>query len=142
MDYTEGKDIEEIAVQLIKDNELLKSNKADQCKIYYLFKNKQAAYLGKCSLAAGKWKYLTGANFVIEFVKPLWDDLDDNQKKAAVFHELLHIGFDEKEKDGKLEIKWGVVKHDIEEFGAVVKKYGAWHDALHSFIEDAKNSDK
>ena len=124
--YTEAKEVELIAKNLISKNEYLKKQKADEAKIYYLFKMDDAPYKGKCSLATGKWKYLTSCDFIIEINKIDWVELDEKAREALVYHELCHITY--KEKDGNL--KWKVKDHDIEEFLMVAEIYKDWREEL------------
>lgn len=127
MKYTEAKDVEEVAKKLISGSKYLKENKVDEAKIYYLFKMDDAPYKGKCSLASGKWKYLTSTDFVIEINKMDWEELDEMARKALVFHELCHITYKE-DKAGNL--KWKVKEHDIEEFLMVAEIYKDWREEL------------
>jgi len=68
--------------------------------------------------------------FVIEFSKPIWDQLTKNQKHALVDHELSHCWLDE---EGALKI----LPHDVEEFSGVIKRHGLWRPDIEHFAEIA-----
>lgn len=66
--------------------------------------------------------------FVIEVVKPIWQQLDEKARKALTDHELTHCWVDEK---GKLSIH----PHDLEEFNSIVRRWGLWRDDVQLFFE-------
>lgn len=138
-DYMEAKDVEELAKQIIAGSKLLQDEHIGEPKVYYLFKNKNSCNMGKCSLATGKWKYLTACDYVIEINRKSWDELDENGRKALVMHELLHIYKDVKvDEDGEETVKWRIRKHDVEEFNEVVKQYGAWEESIKILMDILK----
>lgn len=72
-----------------------------------------------------------------------WNQATPIQKEAIVFHELAHIQQDRDKfeapkfnKDG-LPV-WRLVAHDIEEFNAVVARYGAWKNDITLFLDAAR----
>lgn len=116
---------------LVRESKLLK-DELSGVKIKYLFNTKQnLSYMGKCSLASGKWKFLTGYNYIIEIGQIIWLRLTDEQKKALISHELEHVCFILDEKTG--DKKWKIKKHSIEEFTEIVKQYGCWSTDLIEF---------
>jgi len=72
------------------------------------------------------WHGLTGYDAVIRVEDWAWRNLAADQQEALVAHELCHGSMSEK---GALR----VVKHDLEEFGFVVRKYGAWQEHIALF---------
>lgn len=97
---------------------------------------------GRAKKVSGLNAYLASENqepgipdefFVIEIVRPVWTQLDEKSKKALIDHELTHCWVDD--EDG-LSIK----PHDLEEFNAIVRKYGLWRDDVELFIEAAHAS--
>ena len=128
-EYHEDINVERIADEVIKDFVF-----PEQPLIKYLkLAAEKCSYLGKCSLATGKWKYLIDKDFVVEVWGKWWDEATDVQKRALLYHELSHIGYKEK---GDGEIVWKVKEHDVEEFQDVVKKYGPWLKSLEAFKEN------
>jgi len=131
--YFESKEVEAIAAELIPDMKW-----GDVPKIKFLvLDSPRSSYLGKCSKATGKWKHLTGVDYVIEVWAGFWKTSTQTQKQALLYHELLHVDFKEDEDTG--EITWKLRKHEVEEFIDVVKKYGPWNDSLkylHKYCEE------
>ena len=72
------------------------------------------------------WHGLTGYDAIIRVEDWAWARLAAEQQEALVAHELCHGSMSEK---GALR----VVKHDLEEFGFVVRKYGAWQESIALF---------
>lgn len=72
-----------------------------------------------------------------------WDQASATRREALVFHELCHCAH-ARDKDGELRFTdegrpvWGIAAHDVEEFNAVVEKYGAWTLDLVMFLDAAK----
>lgn len=56
------------------------------------------------------------------------DHYDDASFCALIEHELLHVGDDGFTQTGKQKVK--IRPHDLEEFSSVVRRYGAFDDAL------------
>ena len=72
-----------------------------------------------------------------------WIDASERDREALVFHELNHLqpAFD---KDGNQRFSRetglpvvALVGHDVEEFAAVVRRYGAWSDDVRGFLAAA-----
>ena len=72
------------------------------------------------------WHGLTGYDAIIRVEEWAWSRLGAAEQEALVAHELCHGSMSEK---GALR----VVKHDLEEFGFVVRKYGAWQESIALF---------
>lgn len=89
-------------------------------------------------------KVLSGYDFVLEVDEDWWDTLSLEGQIALVDHELCHMARD---VDG-----YYLKDHDVEEFIAVVKRYGLWRDNLKamagemqlkfSFTEPEKSEDQ
>ena len=77
---------------------------------------------GKASLANPLLHFLTGAVFVIEMSYEVWPTMTPLQQIAAVDHELMHL-----EIEGE---KPSIRAHDIEEFGEILRRWGAWHSTI------------
>ena len=77
----------------------------------------QASKFAKKHLPLAQSEYA----FEITVSKPVWDRLDEGQRSALVYHELLHCGKNDKEQ-------WVVKPHDLEEFRAVVMHFGLWNE--------------
>lgn len=133
------------------------------CKLAFLFKEGELKFRGE--LAAGlaalpdaqgamkplfAW-LLEGAlgyapDWLIILSKDWWDEnREPLTREALVFHEALHCG-QQRDKWGMPRFNAstgmpviGLLPHDVEEFHAVVQRYGAWTPDLVEF-RDALNS--
>jgi hypothetical protein len=102
-----------------------------EAKIKFLFKSSEKSkYLGKCHRATGKWKHLTGYDFVVEIWSEFWNQAATDQKEALLYHELRHIMRVEKMKNDILTINWKLREHDTELFFGEVEHFGAWRDEI------------
>jgi hypothetical protein len=81
--------------------------------------------LGKASKVTDRLKPYLDYDFIIWIAEDAWTDLEDNQRKALLDHELCHCTMDE----GTARM----VHHDIEEFQAVIERHGIWHSELAAF---------
>ncbi|MFN7929860.1 MAG: putative metallopeptidase [Blastocatellia bacterium] len=68
--------------------------------------------------------------FTIEIWRTIWDRLTPEHREALVDHELHHCWVDD---NGKLQI----LKHDLEEFANVVRRYGPWRSNIQIFLDAA-----
>jgi hypothetical protein len=111
-----------------------------QAKILFLYTS--AATVGRDKLAtaskfAKKHLPLADSEYAFEVVvsKPAFEALNEGQRFALVYHELLHCGVNEKEA-------WVIVPHDLEEFAAVVKYFGIWNERTKVFAEQIRLFDR
>lgn len=125
-EYQEDKSIETIASKIIGEFHF----PVEPMIKYLKLVSEKSTYLGKCSLATGKWKYLIDKEFVIEVWGKWWNDATSEQREALLYHELSHIGYTDKD-DG--DVVWRINSHDIEEFNKVAEKYGDWNGELRTF---------
>jgi hypothetical protein len=79
-------------------------------------------------------------DFLILLDTEFWEASDDRTREALMFHELMHA--DQKRdqygapmfgKESGLPL-WCVRPHDLEEFDAVVRRYGAWSPDIGRFV--------
>jgi hypothetical protein len=75
------------------------------------------------SLITGKLKTLLDVDILIWVAADTWQELSDDQRAAMIDHQLCHV----RESDGRLYL----VGHDLEEFRAVIDRYGLWNADLH-----------
>lgn len=76
--------------------------------------------LADCKKVEDIYKPLCPYDFIITVYEPNCEELDDEQMKILMWHELKHVGVDE--KDG--ELKYVVVPHDVEEFRSIIDAVG------------------
>lgn len=86
-------------------------------------------------------------DFLIILDRDFWFAIDDTGREALMFHELMHadqatdqFGAPRFSKETGLPV-WRIRGHDIEEFNAVVKRYGAWLPDIQSFISVVSGND-
>ncbi len=79
-------------------------------------------------------------DFLIILDRGWWEAVDDQAREALVFHELMHAdqavdqyGAPRFNKDTGLPV-WRIRAHDVEEFNAVVRRYGAWVPDISAFV--------
>jgi hypothetical protein len=69
------------------------------------------------------WHGLSGYDGIVRVEEWAWTRLAPSEQEALIVHELCHGSMSER---GTLR----TLRHDLEEFGFVVRKYGAWRDAV------------
>jgi hypothetical protein len=96
-------------------------------------------HYGDARLKRGLDAYLAGDDqtdpqpfFVITITKHFWDGASDLFKRALIDHELCHCEYDS-EHD-----KYSLVPHDVEDFVAIVKRWGLWEHTVETFVKVAK----
>lgn len=117
----------EIGERLIAELEELADVREAEITIVYLAstlakKQKGKLVFGQCEKIADKYKWGIPADFTITVFEPNIEGFTPEQVEALIFHELLHVGVE----DDRLFIR----PHDIEDFSAVLKKYGVDWAAL------------
>lgn len=85
-------------------------------------------------------------DFLIVLSRDYWEEANPAQREILVFHELAHCEH-ARDKMGALRYTkdgfpiFGLRGHDIEEFDAVVRRYGAHSEDLQRFIAAAADGD-
>lgn len=85
--------------------------------VHFRWKRKGGAFAGKCIKASGLVREYSEADFIVWLGADNCQGMTKHQVEALLFHELCHAGRDE---NGNRTI----LKHDMEEFVAVVREYG------------------
>jgi len=76
---------------------------------------------GKCLKAPALWRDVTGFDVATWIREYFWNRWDEQTRRAAVLHELLHVEVDH-DKAGQAKVR--IRKHDVEDFVDVVRHYG------------------
>lgn len=143
--YARAPEVKTIADRLIKDVDEHKN--LAHVRIEYVWRDKHAKSKGRTVLAAARKigginAFLAGSSagladdeaneplFVIEVAADTWQRLTDDQRKALVDHELMHL-IVEFDQDG--EPKLAMRGHDLEEFAAIVRRHGLWKSDVIAF---------
>lgn len=114
-----------VAAAVIDEHEDLRWLKKTDVSIGYLGsdrekKSKGRPVLGECILVKDLYKGFIPFDFLIVIYEPNIAELTDEQIRILMYHELLHVGVDE--KDG--EPVYTVEPHDVEDFGRIIRRYG------------------
>lgn len=98
--------------------------------------------LGMCKRASDLDRELSAFDFVIVLRKEFWDspNVGERQRNALLDHELTHATialdkFGEPRVDERGRTVYRIRKHDIEEFGGVVSRWGLYKRDLEWFIK-------
>jgi predicted metallopeptidase len=131
MDYIRSAEVESVALTLRVRHRLMFAP-LDEITIAYLLRQvdgeveeKEIDALAKAVKAPAIWRDVAAIDAVIWVDERYWSRFDESQREAVVLHELCHISVD----DGKVKL----LKHDVEEFGMVVRLYGPWRPDLSRF---------
>jgi hypothetical protein len=98
--------------------------------------------LGKMKKASDLDRELMHYDFVVILSESFWThpDVTDHQRRALMDHELshgarkLHPETLEPIEDAKGRTVYRIIKHDIEEFSSVVRRWGCWKHELEVFF--------
>jgi hypothetical protein len=77
--------------------------------------------IAKVTKASPLWAFLAETDLVIQFRRWFWDQFDETQREAVLYHELRHIEIAE---GGDRGPKLSLNPHDLEEFYGVARRYG------------------
>lgn len=78
-------------------------------------------------------------DYIVWFDAEWWAEATPIQREALVYHELCHAE-QAADRDGEPKFDdagrpvWTIKGHDVEEFSAVVRRYGAWSPDIRLFI--------
>lgn len=102
-------------------------------QIGYVFREDISSHdkttLAKASKAGSKLGFFTGLDLCIDVNHTAWLTLSSEQRVALIDHELCHFGLEETDKGEK----YVLLSHDVEEFGAIVSRWGLWKSDLYAF---------
>lgn len=76
--------------------------------------------LAECIKVRDLYKVYIPHDFLIVVYCPNVSGMSDSQMEILLYHELLHVGMD----DTGEEVKYIVNPHDVEDFRAVIDRYG------------------
>ncbi len=121
---------QEIKPVLKKLLELLEFHHLNSFRIKFLFAKKEMKkagkiVLGKASKFAEKDKLIHPYHFLIILSLDFWDESPES-REALLYHELCHCGVTD-------EFEPKMIPHDLEEFEAVVRRYGFWREDIRRF---------
>lgn len=121
----------ELAFQLIKEEPALAHIRKSNVTIVYLSsehekKSNGRLIFGQCEKVPDKYKWAVPCDFTITVFEPNVERFSEEQLKALLFHELLHVGI---RTDGNEEA-YSIVPHDVEDFRVIIDRFGIdWSEA-------------
>ena len=83
-------------------------------------KSKGKTIYGECEKIPGKYRWAIPYDMAIIIYEPNVERFTKEQLRILMLHELMHVGIKE---DGNEETYY-VVPHDVEDFRAIIDKYG------------------
>ena len=86
-------------------------------------KNKKIVY-GECKLVSKLYKWICPYDFFIIIYEPNIAGFSDEQLEILIEHELRHMGYD---FNGNEPTPY-IIPHDVEEFDAIIEKWGLHWD--------------
>jgi hypothetical protein len=102
-------------------------------KIGYIYREKMAERgkirLAQASKVSGKLAHFSGLDFLVEVNWDAWHVMPGDKKIALIDHELSHFGVEDTETGTKNVI----IAHDVEEFTAIVRRWGLWKRDVRDF---------
>ncbi len=106
-------------------------------KVGYIKSYEQKIEKGKivfaeCVLVKEIYQCFVPYDFLIIFYEPNVMLLNPNQVKALMWHELKHIGINER----TLQLKYRIIPHEIEDFYSIIDRLGTRWTEPESVIED------
>ena len=120
-----------IGRKLIRSHPWLQDLKDSGAKIAFLesdeekMKSKTLVVHADCNLVSSRYRWCCKYDFFIVVYAPNVIDFSPEQMEILLLHELMHCGVD---SDG-IEQGFYVKPHDVEDFRAIIDKYGLdWSD--------------
>ena len=83
-------------------------------------KSQGRTVFGECEKIPGKYRWAIDYDMAIIVYEPNVERFSPEQLRILLLHELMHVGVKE---DGNEETYY-VVPHDVEDFRAIIDKYG------------------
>lgn len=115
----------ELSEQVIEEHEDLQWIRKADVTIGFLRSDREKVsrkrhVLGECIRVKDLYKCFIPFDFLIVIYEPNTAGLSDEQLRVLLYHELLHVGVEE--KDG--EPVYIIVPHDVEDFSRILRRYG------------------
>lgn len=86
----------------------------------YEKKSQGRTIFGECEKIPGKYRWAINYDMAIIVYEPNVERFTEEQLRILLLHELMHVGV---KVDGNEETYY-VVPHDVEDFRAIIDKYG------------------
>lgn len=115
-------------------------------RIRYVYVDKASNKGGKVQLikvrkVSGVLQFLLDLDFLVEVPLDKWNELSAAQRNALVDHGLERCYGQEDEEDPGAPMKWVLRDPDVQEFGTILRRHGAWNPDLAGFTSIAQGID-
>ena len=115
-----------IARELVASEETLAHIAASGVRIAYLSsdakrRSKGRAVLATCELVPARYRWAMPYDFTVTVFEPNVVGMSEDQLRVLMLHELYHVGVEMADGGNR----YSIVGHDIEDFNAVIDRYGA-----------------
>jgi predicted metallopeptidase len=117
--FEEDESLVELANKVITEHKLDYMNSVI-ARYIFVVPNISKTVHGKCIRANNELKFFGKFDYLIEFSKEIWNSIDDKTKEILMYHELLHVLV----KTSKGQMVPSIAGHDLQDFYAVISKYG------------------
>ena len=122
---------EKIGTDLIETEESLAKIRESNVKIIYLVSGHKKVssgqvVFGQCEKIAEKYKWGIPCDFTVTIFESNVIDarFTDEQIRALIHQELLHIGIEQEQTLLGTEESYSIVPHDLADFRLILEKYG------------------
>lgn len=144
--YEHSVEVEKIARELIQKyhKHLVEANFAFLMRYSNSWTSKRKTLWGTAEKVSAKTKFLTdtgdedGIDFIVTINATIWKGLTLDMKKALVDHELCHCARGDDDKAGNPT--WYIDGHSVEDFTAVIRRYGLWSEEVKAVIRAIEDS--
>lgn len=139
-DYSLAESVQKLAEKLIAEQHPhLASAAFDFLYVDKEMKSKGRPLYGKVSCPGSLLKFYIEKDFVLEIGLPSWNELAYPQRVALIDHLLERCHGEEDDKTG--DMKYSLRDPDVQEFGTILHRHGAWNDTLRDFCSVAQRVD-
>lgn len=136
-DYLESAALTDLGGRLIAN--CIEFAHLHEARVQFLWKaaggrSKGNLTMGKCQKPSGLLAHFSMQDFIVWIAADnvRYRAFTERQIEALVFHELCHAGWQEDENNEQ-DGRWTIEGHDIEEFSAVIRRYGLVFDDAREF---------
>lgn len=116
----------EMARELVSAEPLLWHIRGSRAAICFLSSDcskmsKGRPVYGECEKVPARWRWAVPFDFAVTVFEPNCAGMAEDQIRILLLHELMHVGIS-LDKDGNEA--YSIVPHDLEDFSAIVGRYG------------------
>lgn len=131
LEFVQAPDVARVAESIVAEHEVVFAHLRNFQLLYLLRRGAgerpgEIDAIAKAFKVPAIWRAVTGFDAGIWIREPYWERFSPEQQAAVTMHELLHIGM-----TGRGQVR--LEKHDLEEFGMVVRIYGPWLEHIDLF---------